>query len=53
MNMNTKEQSLGYMIIAAKDIGLDEMTMKKLVLQMSQGMDIWTEEYAEQIYDEF
>lgn len=42
--------AIGYMIIAAIKIGLDNETISNLVSEMYKAMDLYTEEEAEEFY---
>lgn len=53
MNRYTENQVLGYLIISLEDLGKNEEEIKKIINQMNQNMEVWTEEHAEQTYDEF
>ena len=53
MNYYTREQAIGYLIIAARMLGLNEKEIKDLVYKMEDEMDAWTKETAEQTYDKF
>lgn len=46
----TNAAAIGYMILAAKYIGLPEKTIKFLEAGMKTEMDLTTEEEAEQAY---
>ena len=45
--------AMGYMIMAAKSMGLDEDTIKTLEAGMNYKMDMHTEEEAEKTYRNF
>ena len=45
--------AIGYMILAAKRLGLKKETIQKLESAMSSEMDFATEEYAEKTYQQF
>lgn len=49
----TEEQVLGYLILTLKNLGKDDKEIERAISQMSQNMEIWTEEYAEEVYEEF
>lgn len=51
MNFYTKEQAIGYMILAAKKMKLAPEEIKELIFRMEYEMETWTEEWAEQIYE--
>lgn len=51
MNYYTREQAIGYLIIAARMLGLNEKEIKDLVYKMEDEMDAWTKETAEQNFD--
>ena len=51
--MLTKEQTLGYIIMAAKDLDFDRKTIEKLIHKTKANIADWTEEMAEQTYDNF
>jgi len=51
MNYYTKEQAIGYMILAAKKMELSPEEIKELIFRMEGEMEKWTEEWAEQIYE--
>lgn len=53
MDYYTKDQALGYLIMAAKKMGLSINEVKKLVYGAEDEMEEWTKEWAEQTYDEF
>jgi hypothetical protein len=46
----TNGAAIGYMILAAKSVGLDEDTIKKLDSAMYHAMDRTTEEESERVY---
>ncbi|SNR96121.1 hypothetical protein SAMN05446037_1002110 [Anaerovirgula multivorans] len=48
-----KTQAIGYMIMAAKDMGLDKETINKLKIKMEENIDTWTEEFADSEYEGF
>lgn len=45
--------AIGYMILAAKALGLDKKTIEQLDAAMTYHMDIHTEHEAEQVYRQF
>lgn len=49
----TKEQTLGYVVIAAKALKLNKAEINRLVSQVEVEMEFWTEEMAEQTFEEF
>lgn len=51
--MLTKEQVFGYIIMTAKDLGFDRKTIEKLLHKTKKNIIDWTEEMAEQTYDNF
>ena len=46
-------EALGYMIMAAKKIGLDAATIKELLENTKEKMKTFTEQAAESEYDDF
>ena len=46
----TNAAAIGYAILAAKRLGLDEVTIKKLDRAMYQEMDVTHEKTAEEAY---
>ena len=48
-----KSEAIGYMIMAAIDIGLDKITIKNLKSAMRESIDTYTEQCADQEYDDF
>jgi len=53
MNWYTKEQAIGYMILAAKKMELSQEEIKELIYKTENEMETWTKEWAEQIYDKY
>lgn len=51
--MLEKSQCIGYMIMSAKRLGLDQKTIKDLKRIMQVNMDIYTAEFADSEYDNF
>lgn len=49
----TNSQAIGYMILAAQTLGLDEKQIRQLEQGMKYQMDSKTEETAEKAYQEF
>lgn len=49
----TNNQAIGYMILAAKDMGMNEDEIKQLEAGMKYQMDRKTEEQAERVYNNF
>ena len=49
----TNGAAIGYMILAAKRLGLKKETIQKLESVMSSEMDFTTEEQAEKTYQQF
>lgn len=49
----TNNQAIGYMILAAKAMGMIEYDIKHLEAGMKYQMDEKTEEQAEKVYKEF
>jgi len=49
--MLSKEQALGYVVLAGKKLKLSEEELKELIYTIEEEMEIWTEEWAEQTYD--
>ncbi len=48
----TNGSAIGYMIIAARKLKLDEKTIKELESLIEYVMDIYTEDEAESVYQE-
>lgn len=46
-------QAIGYMIMAAKSLGMDDKTVKELESEMAYQMDMHAEEEAEQVYMQY
>lgn len=51
--MLENNQAVGYMIMAAKDLRLDYETIKALKNKMLDNIETWTEEMADDTYDQF
>ncbi len=49
----TNAAAIGYMIKAAKQLGLDKETIRQLERLMCDQMDFYTEEQAEREYNNF
>lgn len=49
----TNDAAIGYMILAAKDLGLDKEVISQLEENMKYFMDVKTESEAEKAYKEF
>lgn len=49
----TKEQTFGYIIMAARDLDFDKNDIEKLIIKTKKNIIDWTEEMAEQTYDDF
>lgn len=47
----SREEFLGYLILAAKELKLEEGEIEKLVSKTDECIDSYTEVYAEQAYD--
>lgn len=45
--------AIGYMIMAAKSLGLDKKTINQLEASMKYHMDMRTEDEASRVYEEF
>lgn len=52
-NLLETTEALGYMIMAAKKIGLDAATIKELLENTKEKMKTFTEQAAESEYDDF
>lgn len=53
MELLEKSQCIGYMIMSAKQLGLDKKTIRDLKLAMKENMDTYTEVAADSEYDDF
>lgn len=53
LNLYEKEQMLGYMIMAAKDMKLEKKAVKELVDRTIELSNMFTEVVAEEEYDKF
>lgn len=49
--MLSKEQLMGYVVLAGKKLKLTDEELKDLIYTIEDEMEIWTEEWAEQTYD--
>lgn len=49
----TNGAAIGYMILAAKAMGLDEDTIKRIEAGMTYQMDMKTEDEAEGVYQKY
>lgn len=49
--MLTDTQALGYVILAAQSLRLSEDEISKLVNQIKQEIEVWTEVVADEIYE--
>jgi len=49
--MLSKEQFLGYLILAGKDLKLSDYDLRKLIYTLENEFEMWTEEWAENIYN--
>lgn len=53
MNYYTREQFFGYMIMAVRKLTYSEDQIGELIYKVEVTMEHWTEEMAEQIYEDF
>lgn len=53
MKTYTEEQVSGYIVLALKKLGKDDKEIRETVYEVKERMDFWTEEYAEEVHDDF
>lgn len=49
----TRTEAMGYMIMGLKELKLEEKDIKKIIHEVAINMDMWTEQVAEEEYDDF
>lgn len=49
----SRKEILGYMILALENTKMDLKEIKNIISRMETSLSMWTEDYAEQIYDKF
>lgn len=52
-NLLEKTEALGYMIMAAKELGMESAVIRDLVQTTQKKMETFTEQAAESEYDDF
>lgn len=49
--MLSKDQFLGYLILAGKELKLTDDDIRKLIYTLEDEFDVWTEEWAENVFN--
>jgi len=49
--MLSKEQLLGYLILAGKELKLPDEDLRRLIYTLEDEFEMWTEEWAENIFN--
>lgn len=53
MERFSRQESVGYMIMGLRSSGISEKEIKKIIKEVENKMDEWTETVAEEVYDNF
>ena len=51
--MLSKEQLFGYLLLAGNKLKLSDKEIRELIYTLEEEFEIWTEEYAEKIFDKW
>lgn len=51
LDQYSKQEAIGYMILALQELGKSEEEIKEIINEVKQSMNVWTEVYAEQVHD--
>lgn len=53
MERFSKQEAIGYMIMGLRSSGKSEKEIKKIIFNVEDRMDEWTETAAEEVHDNF